>query len=110
MAHFAKIENNIVSQVIVVSNEFEEQGQSWINNKLGLEGEWIQTSYNNNFRANFAGIGFTYDRENDVFIPIKPYNSWILNKETWRWESPIPYPEDELLYTWDEETLSWIEI
>jgi hypothetical protein len=109
MAHFAKIENDIVTQVIVVDNQFEEQGQSWINNTLELGGEWIQTSYNNNFRGNFAGIDYRYDRVNDVFISPQPYPSWILN-EDWKWESPIPYPEDMLLYKWDEETLNWIEL
>jgi hypothetical protein len=109
MAHFAKIENDIITQVIVIDNQFEEQGQSWINNTLGLDGEWIQTSYNNNFRGNFAGIGFTYDRVNDVFISPQPYPSWVLT-EDWKWEAPIPYPDDSLLYKWDEETLNWIEL
>jgi hypothetical protein len=109
MAHFAKIENDIVTQVIVVDNQFEEQGQSWINNTLGLGGEWIQTSYNNNFRGNFAGIDYRYDRVNDVFISPQPYPSWVLT-EDWKWEAPIPYPDDSLLYKWDEETLNWIEL
>ena len=110
MAHFAKIENDIVTQVIVVDNQYEEQGQTWINEVLGLDGEWIQTSYNNNFRGNYGGIGCTYDRENDVFIPIKPYNSWILNEETWKWEAPIPYPQDEKIYIWSEDTTNWVEL
>jgi hypothetical protein len=109
MAHFAKIENDLVTQVIVLDNQFEEQGQTWINNVLGLEGEWIQTSYNNNFRANYAGIDYRYDRENDVFIAPQPYPSWVLNS-SWNWESPIPYPQDGLLYTWDEDELNWIEL
>jgi hypothetical protein len=109
MAHFAKIENNIVTQVIVVDNSVEHLGQSWINNTLGLEGEWIQTSYNNNFRANFAGIGFTYDRENDVFISPQPYPSWTLN-ENWNWQSPIPYPSDGGYYIWDESVLNWTQM
>jgi hypothetical protein len=67
MAHFAKIENNIVTHVVVVENEYENIGNTYLNN-LGLDGEWIQTSYNNNFRGTFAGTGFLYDRENDVFI------------------------------------------
>lgn len=108
MAHFAKIENDIVTQVIVIDNSVEHLGQTWINNTLGLEGEWIQTSYNNNIRANFAGNGYTYDRENDVFISPQPYPSWTLN-ELWQWESPIPYPSDGGYYIWDESVLNWIE-
>lgn len=109
MAHFAKIENDIVTQVIVIDNQFEEQGQRWINEVLGLEGEWIQTSYNHNFRGNYAGIGYSYNRDEDVFIPIQPYPSWVLN-EQWRWEAPIPYPSDGLLYNWNEENINWITI
>lgn len=108
MAHFAKIENNIVKQVIVIDNQYENDGQNYINNTLNLEGEWIQTSYNRNIRANFAGIGFTYDRENDVFIPVQPFSSWILNSD-YMWQAPVPYPNDEKYYTWDEESTSWIE-
>ena len=110
MAHFAKIENDIVTQVIVVDNQYEEQGQTWINEVLGLDGEWIQTSYNSNFRGNYAGVGFTYDRENDVFIPIQPYNSWILNQETWEWEAPTPYPMDGFTYIWNEHNLIWVKL
>jgi hypothetical protein len=67
MAHFAKIENNIVTQVVVVDNEHEANGEAYLNG-LGLEGKWVQTSYNNNFRGKYAGIGDTYDEENDVFV------------------------------------------
>lgn len=72
MAHFAKIKNDIVVDVIVIDNKKESIGADFIADELGLEGEWIQTSYNSKIRANFAGIGFTYDREKDVFIPPKP--------------------------------------
>ena len=71
MAHFAKIENNTVTQVVVVDNEHEADGQAYLNG-LGLEGEWIQTSYNGNFRGVYASIGFAYDRDNDVFIAPEP--------------------------------------
>ena len=108
MAHFAKIENGLVKQVIVIDNKFENEGQEYINNILDLEGVWIQTSYNNNIRANFAGIGYTYDEENDVFYSPKTYESWILNKINWKWESPIPYPTDGNEYYWDEDSLDWI--
>jgi hypothetical protein len=110
MAHFAKIENDIVTHVIVIDNSVEDNGQEFINNTLKLEGEWIQTSYNDNFRGNFAGVGYTYDRENDVFIPQQPFESWLLNSE-WKWEAPIPHPNIyEAGWVWDEDTLSWINI
>lgn len=107
MAHFSKIENNIVTQVIVIDDKFEQEGQIYINNTLRLEGEWIQTSYNASFRGNFAGIGYTYDRENDVFYAPKPYPSWILN-DNWIWESPIQYPSDGGYYIWNENIKNWI--
>ena len=111
MAHFAKIENDIVTNVIVIDNSVEEQGQYYINNTLELEGEWIQTSYNDNFRGNFAGIGFNYNRENDVFLSPQPYPSWLLNNE-WKWVPPIDYPNDytSLTYYWNEEVKNWIKL
>jgi hypothetical protein len=118
MAHFAKInEENIVEQVIVVNNsdcgdlEFPESetiGQSFINS-IGLNGVWIQTSYNGNFRKNYAGMGYTYDESRNAFIPVKPYPSWILNEETCIWEAPTPRPSDDKFYDWDEENLTWKE-
>jgi hypothetical protein len=109
MAHFAKIENNIVTNVIVIDDVFEIIGQDYINRQLKLDGRWIQTSYNNNIRGNYAGIGYTYDRINDVFYPSPPFPSWVLNTE-WQWEAPIPYPTDEFEYSWDEEILNWVKI
>lgn len=118
MAHFAKInEENIVQQVIVVNNldcgdlefpESESIGQSFINS-IGLTGTWKQTSYNSNFRKNYAGIDYTYDESRDAFIPNKPYDSWVLNEDTCLWNSPIEYPNDGKLYIWDEEILNWNE-
>ena len=117
MAHFAQLENNIVKQVIVVSNqdildengqESEEKGIAFCSNLLG--GTWKQTSYNGKIRKNYAGIGYTYDEVRDAFIPPKPYNSWLINESTCQWESPIPYPNDNKFYVWDEETTSWVEI
>jgi hypothetical protein len=119
MAHFAKIdENKIVQQVIVVNNsdcgdlEFPESetiGQSFINS-IGLNGVWKQTSYNSNFRKNYAGMGYTYDESRNAFIPVKPYPSFILNEETCIWEAPIPRPSDDKFYDWDEENLTWKEL
>ena len=111
MAHFARIENNIVTNVIVISNndcpgdfpDSEPIGQAFIAG-LGLEGEWKQTSYNASFRGLFAGIGFTFDGSN--FIPPQPYPSWVLDGLFW--VPPIPYPNYEA--RWDESTQSWVAI
>jgi len=116
MAHFAHIENGIVQQVIVISNDnapdpypnSEATGQAFIAS-LGLQGEWKQTSYNNSFRAHYAGIGYTYDEINDVFYPPQPFPSWHLD-DTWNWQPPVPYPDDGGIYTWDEATQSWLPV
>jgi hypothetical protein len=111
MAHFAKVNNGIVEQVIVAEPEFF---QNFVDSSPG---EWIQTSYNTHggqhpegrpLRKNYAGIGYTYDSQRDAFIPPKPYASWVLNEETCLWESPIPYPTDGKIYRWDESTTSWV--
>lgn len=117
MAHFAELdENNIVTNVIVVhndeildenGNESEQKGIDFCANLLG--GKWIQTSYNNNFRKNYAGIGYLYDPIRDAFIGQKPFPSWVLNEDTCRWETPIPMPLGKP-YLWNEETVSWIEV
>ena len=113
MAHMAKIENDVVTNVVVVSDancigdtleESDRIGTIFLN-KLGLEGTWKRTSYNNKFRKNFAGIGYTF--ENDMYIPPKPFPSWILN-ENYDWVSPIPYPNDDKEYIWNEENLNWL--
>jgi hypothetical protein len=111
MAHFAKLgTGNIVEQVIVVSNDVaitEQAGVDFINKLYNTRDVWKQTSYNNNIRKNFAGIGYHYDQTRDAFIAPKPFNSWILNEDTCRWEAPVAYPQDENEYTWNEQTLSW---
>ena len=108
MSHWAQVdENNIVIQVAVGDNNLPDEGYSWFVENLG--GRWIKTSYNaktNGFRKNFAGIGHTWDEDNDRFIPPKPYASWILNGDV-MWEPPIPVPNDGNPYLWDEETVSW---
>ncbi len=109
MAHFAEIDdNNIVKRVLVVDNSQEHRGQDFLANDIGLGGTWIQTSYNNNFRKRFAGIGYTYDDTNDVFISPQPYASWSLD-ENFDWKSPVDYPDDNKEYYWDEDLLNWIE-
>ena len=111
MAHFAKVVDGVVTQVIVAEPEFF---QTFVDS---TPGEWVQTSYNTfggqhklggtPLRKNYAGIGFTYDRVKDAFIPPKPYTSWSLNEDTCLWESPAPMPNDGGLYVWDEESQSW---
>jgi hypothetical protein len=111
MAHFAKLGvGNIVEQVIVVSNDVaitEQAGVDFINKLYNTRDAWKQTSYNNNIRKNFAGIGYQYDQTRDAFIPPKPFNSWILNEDTCRWEAPVAYPTDGGKYKWNETNLNW---
>ena len=113
MSHFAKVCDGIVTQVIVAEPEFF---QTFVDSSPG---EWIQTSYNTYggqhpegrpLRKNYAGIGFTYDRVRDAFIPPKPFASWILNEDTCLWDSPVPYPTDGKMYQWDEATTNWVEV
>ena len=111
MSHFAKVENGIVTQVIVAEQDVVDSG---------LFGTgWVQTSYNTHggqhpegrpLRKNYAGVGFTYDSTRDAFIPPKPYASWLLNEDTCLWSSPVPYPTDDKQYRWDESTTSWVEV
>ena len=111
MAHFAKLgTGNIIEQVIVVSNDIattEQAGIDFINKLYNTRDVWKQTSYNRNFRKNYAGIGYTYDENRDAFIPKKPFNSWILNESTCLWNAPVAYPQDGKRYTWNEEILNW---
>lgn len=109
MAHWAKLDqDNFVVKVIVTDNNDpnNDEGYKWITENLG--GTWVKTSYNGNIRKNFAGVGFVYDVERDAFIAPKPFDSWVLNEETAKWESPIPKPD--LNVYWDEESLYWVEL
>jgi hypothetical protein len=103
MAHFAKLSNNIVTEVIVSEQDFINSGA------VGDSFLWVQTSYNNNFRKNFAAIGDTYDKTRDAFIPPKPYASWVLVEDTCQWTAPSVMPDDGKVYEWDEDTTSWKE-
>ena len=108
MAHFAQIdENNIVTQVLVVHDNAEDRGQDYLANDLGLGGTWVQTSYNNRIRKNYAGVGFTYDAVRDAFIAPKPFDSWLLDEDTCRWEAPVAYPTDGVMYKWNEDKKDW---
>ena len=129
MSYYAKIEDGIVTKVLAMEPEF-----------LGTfvddtPGKWIKTSYNMRGgvyydpetnqpaedqsviegdearqRKNYAGIGFSYDKTRDAFIPPKPYPSWVLNETTCLWDAPVAYPDDDKIYTWNEETTSWVEV
>ena len=111
MAHFAKLgKGNIVEKVEVVANDVattEQAGVDFLNNLYGTRDVWKQTSYNATIRKNYAGIGFSYDQTRDAFIPPQPYNSWILNEETCKWNAPIEYPTDGQRYTWNETNQTW---
>lgn len=123
MAHFAKVNNGIVEQVIVAESEFFD---TFVDSSPG---QWIQTSYNTRggiyyepnsntpaadqskaLRKNYAGIGSTYDSQRDAFIPPKPFASWALDEFSCLWEAPTPYPDDGGYYVWNEETLSWVRL
>jgi hypothetical protein len=115
MAHFAKLdENNIVTEIIVVNNdvllktdgtESEYKGKVFLNNLLG-NATWVQTSYNNNIRKQFAGVGYKYDETKDKFIAPRPFDSWTLDSND-DWQSPTPYPTDRKVYQWNEDDTQW---
>jgi len=121
MGHYAKVVDTIVTKVIVAKADYFD---TFVDTSPG---EWIKTSYNTYggrhynpetreeddgtpLRKNFAGVGFTYDKEKDAFIPRKPFESWILNEDTCLWEAPIPYPDDGLDYIWNESITNWTEV
>ena len=117
MAYFAKLgTGNIVEKVISINNsvitdsngvEQEQLGVDFINKLYNTRDVWKQTSYNNNIRKNYAGIGYTYDETRDAFIPPKPFPSWTLNETTCLWEAPVAYPTDGQRYTWNETNRNW---
>ena len=106
MSHWAEIdENNIVIRVTVGDNNDPngDEGYQWLINNLG--GTWIKTSYNNNIRGTYAGVGFSYNAEKDIFVTPQPYPSWTRNGSFW--EAPTPMPTDGLMYRWVEDDLNW---
>ena len=126
MAHFAKIKDNIVETIIVVNNEDildennkeqEALGIAFIH-KLYNDNTtvWVQTSYNSNFRKNYAGIGYTYDKTKDAFYAPQPYPSWTLVEDTCQWTAPVTYPDDGKNYMWNEDNYQadnntgWVEL
>jgi len=114
MSHFAKVEDGIVTQVIVAEQDVIDSGL------FGDPSSWVQTSYNTHggvhanggtpLRKNYAGIGYHYDSYRDAFIPQRQFKSWLLNEQTCLWEPPTPMPTDGKMYRWDEITTSWMEI
>ena len=120
MAHFAQLDNNnIVINIIVVhnnelldqnGNEIEQKGIDFCKSLFGQDTQWVQTSYNGNFRKNYASGGGTYNKELNAFIAQKPYASWVLNIDNCKWEAPIAKPDENKLYTWNEDILNWVEI
>jgi hypothetical protein len=123
MAHYAFInENNVVTEVItgvdedIIQTDLDglevggssEAWETWYGNFRGQVCK--RTSYNGNYRKNYAGIGYTYDEDRDAFISPKPFDSWLLDEDTCNWNPPVPYPNDDKMYTWNEDTISWVEI
>jgi len=120
MSHYAKVNNGKVEQVIVAEADFFNHFVD------SSPGQWIQTSYNTRggkhygqdgqpnggtaLRGNYAGIGYTYDAQNDVFYAPQPFPSWTISAPDWTWTAPTPYPQDGKQYQWDEATLNWTEI
>ena len=108
MSHWAEIdENNIVTRVLVGNNSEPDEGEAFMNS---LGGTWVKTSYNGTIRKNYAGIGYSYDAERDAFIAPKPFDSWILDEDTCRWEAPVAYPTDGKMYIWNEDNTNWEEV
>jgi hypothetical protein len=113
VAHFAKVENGIVTEVLVVEQDVIDTGL------FGDPALWVQTSYNTvggqhpegrPLRKNYAGIGYTYDTDRDAFIPPQPFASWALNEDTCLWDAPTAKPDDGKKYRWDESELAWVEV
>jgi hypothetical protein len=113
MAHFAKVVDGLVTQVIVAEPEFFD---TFVDSSPGT---WIQTSYNTRggvhpegrpLRKNYAGIGYTYDAGRDAFIPPKPYSKWVLNEQTCLWDAPTQMPNDGAIYEWDDAAGNWVEV
>jgi hypothetical protein len=122
MAHYAFLDkDNIVTQVIVGVDEDVVQtdtdgtevggsSEAWETFYGNVRGQTCKrTSYNGNYRKNYAGLGYTFDSARDAFIPPKPFPSWVLNEDTCLWDAPVPCPEGEGLWVWNEDTLNWIE-
>jgi hypothetical protein len=102
--------DNITIDGQIVLWEDKDKGKQYLKSLYGGNTKWYKTSYNGNYRKNFAGIGYTYDNQLDAFIPPKPYASWVLNEATCRWTAPVDFPNDGKMYQWNETTQEWIEV
>jgi len=102
--HYAKVENNIVTKIIVAEASFFD---TFIDTSPG---EWIRTSYSGSIRKNFAGVGHTYDSTRDAFIAVQPFASWTLDEATCQWEAPVVRPAGDTRYAWNEATTNWVEV
>ena len=101
---FAKVKDGIVVECIVADQNFIDSYAD------STPGTWLETKEDGSIRKNYAGIGYTYDAENDAFIAPKPFNSWVLNNTTFQWEAPVAYPDDGNMYIWNETTKAWDEV
>jgi len=125
MAHFAKLDENNVVIFVTVGRDEDNGKEAELTARTG--DVYKQTSYNTRggvhytdnapsadqskaFRKNYAGLGYTYDEQRDAFIPPKPYASWVLNETSCLWDAPVAYPDDNKFYSWNEETISWVEV
>lgn len=104
MSYFAKVENGIVTKVIVAESSFFN---TFVDDSAG---SWIETFVTGHIRKNYAGVGYSYDQEKDAFIPPKPYASWTLVEDTCQWQAPVAYPDDGKVYNWDESSTNWVEV
>jgi hypothetical protein len=117
MSHFAKLDQNNIVVFVTVGREEDDGKEAELSARTG--DRYVQTSYNTHggvhllggtpLRANFAGIGYTYDETSDVFYPPQPFPSWTLD-DAWNWQPPVPYPDDGGQYVWDEDSLAWVEV
>ncbi len=118
MSHFAKLDQNNVVVFVTRGRQEDDGKEQELSERTG--DRYVQTSYNTQggvhllggvpFRKNYAGIGYIYDEQRDAFIPPKPFPSWVLNEDSCLWESSVPYPDDEQMYIWDEDTVAWVQI
>lgn len=111
MAHWAELdENKTVLRVVVGDNDDPngDEGLKWLQDNLG--GTWVKTSYNSTFGKKFAAIGDTFDPDNNVFIPEKPFDSWLWDSDKWIWVAPVSYPTDAWNFVWNEDLIQWVEV
>jgi len=107
MTYFAKLDEKNLVLIVVAGREEDDGKEQELSDRTG--DRYVQTSYDGSFRAHYAGIGYTYDADADVFYAPQPYPSWTLD-DAWNWQPPVPYPDDGGMYVWDEETGGWVQL